>query len=217
MYFLVLCFVQWLFVVLLLLVSQCICGTCIPSVDSLSTSRPVCQPVDLCRLSVDAVYLYTCIPVHGYYHATTVDSVDHPSVSASFFCAVLFLLHLCPWARSCVAVLCRWRCVVLSVLVRLVVPLVPCCAVLCWHACAISSCPLLLCLSGAGWCPLLLTVRKPDASVTGSTHANHRSARSRRLTPEGPARDNPIVEPHTSRTQSEPTIPASAGASGRQK
>ena len=37
--------------------------------------------------------------------------------------------------------------------------------------------------------------RKPDASVTGSTHANHRSAHSPRPTPEGPARDNPIAGP----------------------
>ena len=36
--------------------------------------------------------------------------------------------------------------------------------------------------------------RKPDASVTGSTHANHRGARSPRPTPERPARDNPIAE-----------------------
>ena len=34
---------------------------------------------------------------------------------------------------------------------------------------------------------------KPDASVTVSTHANQRSASSPRPTPEGPARDNPIV------------------------
>ena len=34
---------------------------------------------------------------------------------------------------------------------------------------------------------------KLDASVTGSIHANHRSARIPRPTPEGPARDNPIA------------------------
>ena len=34
---------------------------------------------------------------------------------------------------------------------------------------------------------------KPDASVTGSTHANHRSARSPRPTRGGPARDNTIA------------------------
>ena len=56
---------------------------------------------------------------------------------------------------------------------------------------------------------------KPDASVTGSTHANHRSARSRRLTPEGPARDNPIAGPRSGTTRSEPSAPASARASGR--
>ena len=56
---------------------------------------------------------------------------------------------------------------------------------------------------------------KPDASVTGSTHANHRSTRSPRPTPEGPARDNPIAGPRTVRTRSEPSVPASAGASGR--
>ena len=56
---------------------------------------------------------------------------------------------------------------------------------------------------------------KPDALVTGSTHANHRSARSPRPTPEGPARDNPIAGPRTGTTRSEPSVPASAGASGR--
>ena len=56
---------------------------------------------------------------------------------------------------------------------------------------------------------------KPDASVTGSTHANYRSARSPRPTPEGPARDNPIAGPRTGTTQSEPSATASAGASGR--
>ena len=56
---------------------------------------------------------------------------------------------------------------------------------------------------------------KPDASVTGSTHANHRSARSPRPTPEGPARDNPIAGLRTGTTRSEPSAPASAGASGR--
>ena len=56
---------------------------------------------------------------------------------------------------------------------------------------------------------------KPDASVIGSTHANHRSAHSPRPTPEGPARDNPIAGPRTGTTQSEPSAPASAGASGR--
>ena len=56
---------------------------------------------------------------------------------------------------------------------------------------------------------------KPDASLTGSTHANHRSARSPRPTPEGSARDNPIAGPRTGTTRSEPSAPASAGASGR--
>ena len=56
---------------------------------------------------------------------------------------------------------------------------------------------------------------KPDASVTGSTHANHCSARSPRPTPEGPARDVPIAGPRTGTTRSEPSAPASAGASGR--
>ena len=59
--------------------------------------------------------------------------------------------------------------------------------------------------------------RKPDASVTGSTHANHRSAHSPRPKPEGPARDNPIAGPGTGTTRSEPTALASAGASGRHK
>ena len=53
--------------------------------------------------------------------------------------------------------------------------------------------------------------------MTGSTHANHRSARSPKPTPEGPARDNPIAEPRTGTTRSDPSAPASAGASGRHK
>ena len=56
---------------------------------------------------------------------------------------------------------------------------------------------------------------KPDASVTGSTHANHRSARSPRPTPEEPARDKPIAGPRTGTTRCEPSAPASAWASGR--
>ena len=56
---------------------------------------------------------------------------------------------------------------------------------------------------------------KPEALVTGSTHANNRRARSPRPTPEGPARDNPIEGPRTGTKQSEPSAPASAGASGR--
>ena len=56
---------------------------------------------------------------------------------------------------------------------------------------------------------------KPDASVTGSTHANHRRARSPRPTLEGPARDNPVAGPRTGTTRSEPSAPASVGASGR--
>ena len=56
---------------------------------------------------------------------------------------------------------------------------------------------------------------KPDASVTGSTHANRRRARSPRPAPEGPARDNPIAGPRTGTTRSEPSVPASAGASVR--
>ena len=50
--------------------------------------------------------------------------------------------------------------------------------------------------------------------MTGSTHANHRSARSPRPTPEGPARVNPIAGPRTRTTWSELSSPASAGASG---
>ena len=67
--------------------------------------------------------------------------------------------------------------------------------------------------------PLSNDVRsgKPDASVTGSTHANHCSARSPRPTPEGPARDNPVVGPRAGTTRREPSDPASAGASGRHK
>ena len=53
--------------------------------------------------------------------------------------------------------------------------------------------------------------------MTGSTHANHRSARSPGPTPEGPARDNPIAGPRMGTTRSEPSAPASAGASGRHK
>ena len=51
--------------------------------------------------------------------------------------------------------------------------------------------------------------------MTGSTHANHRSARSPRPTPEGPARDSPIAEPQTGTKRSEPSAPASARVSGR--
>ena len=51
--------------------------------------------------------------------------------------------------------------------------------------------------------------------MTGSTHAHHRSARRRRPTPEGHARDNPISGPRTGTTRSEPSAPASAEASGR--
>ena len=51
--------------------------------------------------------------------------------------------------------------------------------------------------------------------MTGSSHANQRSARSPRPTPEGPARDNPIAGPRAGTTRSEPSAPASAGASGR--
>ena len=51
--------------------------------------------------------------------------------------------------------------------------------------------------------------------MTGSTRANHRSARSPRPTPEGRARDNPIADPRARTTRSEPSAPASAGASGR--
>ena len=56
---------------------------------------------------------------------------------------------------------------------------------------------------------------KREASLTGSTHANHRSTRSPRPTPEGPLRDNTIAGPRTGTTMSEPSAPASAGASGR--
>ena len=51
--------------------------------------------------------------------------------------------------------------------------------------------------------------------MTGSTHANYRSARSPRPTPEGPARDNPIARPRTGTARSVPSAPVSAGASGR--
>ena len=51
--------------------------------------------------------------------------------------------------------------------------------------------------------------------MTGSTDANHRSARSPGPTPEGPATDYPMVGPRTGTTRSEPSAPASAGASGR--
>ena len=57
--------------------------------------------------------------------------------------------------------------------------------------------------------------RKRDASVTGSTHANHRGASSPRPTPEGPAKDNPMAGPKTGMTRSESSAPASVGASGR--
>ena len=53
--------------------------------------------------------------------------------------------------------------------------------------------------------------------MTGSTHANHRSAGSPRQTPEGPAKDNPITGPRTGTTQSELSATASAAASGRHK
>ena len=53
--------------------------------------------------------------------------------------------------------------------------------------------------------------------MTGSTHANHRSARSPRPTREGPAKDNPIAGPRMGTTRSETSTPASAGASGRHK
>ena len=56
---------------------------------------------------------------------------------------------------------------------------------------------------------------KPEALLTGSTHANHRSARSPRTTLEGPARENPIAGPRTGTKRSEPSAPPSAGASGR--
>ena len=51
--------------------------------------------------------------------------------------------------------------------------------------------------------------------MTGYTHANHRSARSPRPTLEGPARDNRIAGPRMGTARSEPSAPASAGASGR--
>ena len=58
-------------------------------------------------------------------------------------------------------------------------------------------------------------IGKPDASVTWSPHANQRSAPSPRPTPEGPARDDLTAKPQTGTTRSEPSAPASAGASGR--
>ena len=51
--------------------------------------------------------------------------------------------------------------------------------------------------------------------MTGSTHANHRSARSPRPTLEGPARDNPITGPRPGTTRSKPSAPPSAGVCGR--
>ena len=51
--------------------------------------------------------------------------------------------------------------------------------------------------------------------MTGSAHANHRSARTPRPTPEGPTRDNPFAGRRTGTTRSEPRAPASAGASDR--
>ena len=51
--------------------------------------------------------------------------------------------------------------------------------------------------------------------MTGSAHANHRSARSPRPTPEGPARDKPIAGLRRGTTRSEPSAPAWVGASGR--
>ena len=42
-------------------------------------------------------------------------------------------------------------------------------------------------------------------------------ARSPRLTPQGPARDNPIAGPRTGRTRNKPRAPAPVGASGRHK
>ena len=56
---------------------------------------------------------------------------------------------------------------------------------------------------------------KPETSVTGSTHGDHRRARSPRPTPEGTARDNAIAGPRTGVTRSEPSAPPSAEASGR--
>ena len=56
---------------------------------------------------------------------------------------------------------------------------------------------------------------KPDTSVSGSTHPNHRSGRSRRPTLEGPARDNLNAGPRTGTTRSQPSAPALAGASSR--
>ena len=51
--------------------------------------------------------------------------------------------------------------------------------------------------------------------MTGSTHAEHRSARSPRPTPQGPARDSPVAGPRTGTMRSEPSAPASAGAGDR--
>ena len=56
---------------------------------------------------------------------------------------------------------------------------------------------------------------KPHASVTGSTYANHSSARSPKPTQEGPARDNLITGPRAGATRSEPSAPASAVVIGR--
>ena len=56
---------------------------------------------------------------------------------------------------------------------------------------------------------------KPDASMTGSTHANHRSARSPRPTPEGPARDKPIAGPRGLRHGASPApLPRRGPAAG---
>ena len=51
--------------------------------------------------------------------------------------------------------------------------------------------------------------------MTGSTHANHRSAHSPRPTPEEPARDSPIAGPRKGTTRSKASVPASGGGSRR--
>ena len=56
---------------------------------------------------------------------------------------------------------------------------------------------------------------KVDASVTGSIHTNHRSARSPRPTPEGPTRDNPMVGPERLQREAGPAaLPRRGPAAG---
>ena len=69
--------------------------------------------------------------------------------------------------------------------------------------------------TGLGRDVLRPTAGKKDATVTGSTHANHHSARSTRPTLQGLARENPIMGPRMGTMQSQPSAPFLARASGR--